>query len=58
MGRESVRMSADMASAKVSVSLDKLKEWEEGTNQRTFWQGAAENIMLRFAKPENIGIKK
>lgn len=33
--RESARMSEETAAAKVSVTIDKLKEWESGTNQPT-----------------------
>lgn len=39
--RESAKMSEETAAAKVSVSTDKLQEWESGTNQPTIKQAQA-----------------
>ena len=36
--RESARITEEIAAAKISISIDKLKEWEEGTSQPTFRQ--------------------
>ena len=36
--RESARMTEEIAATKVSVSLDKLKEWESGASQPTIRQ--------------------
>ncbi len=47
--RESARMTEETAAAKVSVTVDKLKEWEEGTNQPTIRQ--AQTLEKRGLKP-------
>ncbi len=39
--RESARMSEELAAARVSVSVSKLMEWEEGLNQPTIRQAQA-----------------
>ena len=39
--RESARMSEETAASKVSVTVEKLKEWEEGINQPTIRQAQA-----------------
>ena len=36
--RESARMTEETASAKVSVTIDKLKEWEAGTSHPSIRQ--------------------
>lgn len=36
--RESARMSEETAAAKVSVTIEKLQEWENGKNQPTIRQ--------------------
>ncbi|MBI5216262.1 MAG: ImmA/IrrE family metallo-endopeptidase [Ignavibacteriae bacterium] len=47
--RESARMSEETAAAKVSVSVDKLKEWETGTNQPTIRQ--AQTLAKAYKRP-------
>jgi len=47
--RESARMSEEIASAKVSVSVTKLKEWEEGISQPTIRQ--AEILAKAYKRP-------
>lgn len=47
--RESARMTEEIAAAKVSVSLDKLKEWETGTSQPTIKQ--AQNLAKAYKRP-------
>lgn len=47
--RESARMSLDEASAKISVSSDKLNDWEEGTAQPTIKQ--AEALAKAYRRP-------
>ncbi|MDX2048776.1 MAG: XRE family transcriptional regulator [Chitinophagaceae bacterium] len=47
--RESARMSLEEASAKVSVSSDKLNDWEEGTSQPTIKQ--AEALAKAYRRP-------
>ncbi len=47
--RESARMSEEIASAKVSVSVDKLKEWEEGISQPSIRQ--AEILAKAYRRP-------
>ena len=47
--RESARMTEETAAAKVSVSVDKLKEWEEGTNQPTIRQ--AQTLAKAYKRP-------
>ncbi len=39
--RESARMTEEIAAAKISISIDKLKEWETGTSQPTIRQAQA-----------------
>lgn len=46
--RESARMSIENAAAKVSVSPDKLKEWEDGISQPTIKQ--AENLAKAYRR--------
>jgi Zn-dependent peptidase ImmA (M78 family)/transcriptional regulator with XRE-family HTH domain len=47
--RESARMTEETAAAKVSVTVDKLKEWEEGTNQPTIRQ--AQTLAKAYKRP-------
>lgn len=47
--RESARMTEEIAAAKVSVPLDKLKEWETGTSQPTIKQ--AQNLAKAYKRP-------
>ena len=47
--RESARMTEETAAAKVSVKVDKLKEWEEGTNQPTIRQ--AQTLAKAYKRP-------
>jgi len=50
--RESARMSADIAASKVSVPVEKLKEWEEGTSQPTIRQ--AETLAKAYRRPFSL----
>lgn len=47
--RESARMSEEIAAAKISVSSDKLKEWEDGTSQPTIKQ--AQVLAKAYKRP-------
>lgn len=47
--RESARMTEEIAAAKVSVSAEKLKEWEEGINQPTIRQ--AQTLAKAYKRP-------
>lgn len=47
--RESARMTEETAAARVSVTVDKLKEWEEGTNQPTIRQ--AQMLAKAYKRP-------
>src|ERR1035437_10855809 len=47
--RESARMSEEIAASKVPVSIEKLKEWEEGTEQPTIHQ--AEILAKAYRRP-------
>ena len=47
--RESARITRETAAAKVSVSADKLKEWEEGNNQPTIRQ--AQILAKAYRRP-------
>lgn len=47
--RESARMTEETAAAKVTVPLDKLKEWEAGTSQPTIKQ--AQNLAKAYKRP-------
>jgi Zn-dependent peptidase ImmA (M78 family)/DNA-binding XRE family transcriptional regulator len=47
--RESAGMTEEIAAAKVSVTIDKLKEWEEGTNQPTIRQ--AQTLAKAYKRP-------
>ena len=47
--RESARMSEETAAAKVSVTVDKLKEWELGTSQPTIRQ--AQTLAKAYKRP-------
>ena len=47
--RESARMPEETAAAKVSVSVEKLKEWEEGISQPTIRQ--AETLAKAYRRP-------
>jgi len=47
--RESARMSEEVAASKVSVSIEKLKEWEEGKQQPTIHQ--AETLAKAYRRP-------
>jgi len=47
--RESARMTEETAAAKVSVTIDKLKEWEAGTNQPTIRQ--AQKLAKAYKRP-------
>jgi len=48
-GRESARMSLETAASKVSVSSEKLVEWEEGISQPTIKQ--AESLAKVYRRP-------
>jgi Zn-dependent peptidase ImmA (M78 family)/DNA-binding XRE family transcriptional regulator len=47
--RESARMTEETAAAKVAVSIERLKEWEEGTNQPTIRQ--AQTLAKAYKRP-------
>lgn len=47
--RESAGMTEEIAAAKVSVTIDKLKEWEEGINQPTIRQ--AQTLAKAYKRP-------
>ncbi|MFN9339627.1 MAG: ImmA/IrrE family metallo-endopeptidase [Candidatus Kapaibacterium sp.] len=47
--RESARMTEETAAAKVSVTVDKLKEWEAGTTQPTIRQ--AQTLAKAYKRP-------
>jgi Zn-dependent peptidase ImmA (M78 family)/transcriptional regulator with XRE-family HTH domain len=47
--RESARMTEEIAAAKASVPLDKLKEWEAGTSQPTIRQ--AQTLAKAYKRP-------
>jgi Zn-dependent peptidase ImmA (M78 family)/transcriptional regulator with XRE-family HTH domain len=47
--RESARMTEEIAAAKVSVSIEKLKEWEDGTSQPTIRQ--AQTLAKAYKRP-------
>jgi Zn-dependent peptidase ImmA (M78 family)/transcriptional regulator with XRE-family HTH domain len=47
--RESARMTEETAAAKVSVTIEKLKEWEAGTSQPTVKQ--AQTLAKAFKRP-------
>jgi Zn-dependent peptidase ImmA (M78 family)/DNA-binding XRE family transcriptional regulator len=47
--RESARMTEETAAAKVSVTVDKLKEWEVGTNHPTIRQ--AQTLAKAYKRP-------
>ena len=47
--RESARMSEETAASKVIVSVEKLKEWEAGTQQPTVHQ--AETLAKAYRRP-------
>ena len=47
--RESAKMSEQTAAAKVSVTADKLREWEEGTGQPTIRQ--AQTLAKAYKRP-------
>jgi Zn-dependent peptidase ImmA (M78 family)/DNA-binding XRE family transcriptional regulator len=47
--RESARITEEIAAAKVSVSADKLKEWEEGISQPTIRQ--AQTLAKAYKRP-------
>lgn len=47
--RESARMTEETAAAKVSVTVDKLKEWEEGTTLPTIRQ--AQKLAKAYKRP-------
>lgn len=47
--RESARMSKETAANKVAVSIDKLKEWEEGISQPTIKQ--AQTLAKAYKRP-------
>jgi transcriptional regulator with XRE-family HTH domain len=47
--RESARMSEETAAAKVSVTVEKFKEWEAGTNQPTIRQ--AQTLAKAYKRP-------
>jgi len=47
--RESARMSEEVAAAKVSVSAEKLKEWEKGTDKPTIRQ--AQTLAKAYKRP-------
>src|SRR5690606_30622409 len=47
--RESARMTEETAAAKVSVKVDRLKEWEAGTSQLTIKQ--AQTLAKAYKRP-------
>ncbi len=47
--RESARMSEEIAAAKVSVTIEKLREWEAGTSQPTIRQ--AQTLAKAYKRP-------
>jgi Zn-dependent peptidase ImmA (M78 family)/DNA-binding XRE family transcriptional regulator len=47
--RESARMTEDTAAAKISVTVDKLKEWESGLSQPTIKQ--AQTLAKAYKRP-------
>jgi Zn-dependent peptidase ImmA (M78 family)/transcriptional regulator with XRE-family HTH domain len=47
--RESARMTEESAAAKVSVTIEKLKEWEAGTSQPTIRQ--AQKLAKSYKRP-------
>jgi len=47
--RESARMTEETAAAKVSVKVDRLKEWEAGTSQPTIKQ--AQTLAKAYKRP-------
>lgn len=47
--RESARMTEEIAAAKVSVTIEKLKEWEAGTSQPTIRQ--AQTLAKTYKRP-------
>ena len=47
--RESARITEEIAAAKVSVSIERLKEWEEGISQPTIRQ--AQNLASAYKRP-------
>jgi Zn-dependent peptidase ImmA (M78 family)/DNA-binding XRE family transcriptional regulator len=47
--RESARMTEETAAAKVSVTVDRLKEWEEGASQPTIRQ--AQTLAKAYKRP-------
>lgn len=47
--RESARMTEETAASKVSVSVDKLKEWEDGISQPTIRQ--AQTLAKAYKRP-------
>jgi Zn-dependent peptidase ImmA (M78 family)/DNA-binding XRE family transcriptional regulator len=47
--RDSAKMTEEIAAAKVSVSVDKLKEWEDGTSQPTIRQ--AQTLAKSYKRP-------
>jgi Zn-dependent peptidase ImmA (M78 family)/transcriptional regulator with XRE-family HTH domain len=47
--RESARMTEETAAAKISVTIDKLKEWEAGTSQPTIRQ--AQTLAKAYRRP-------
>ena len=47
--RESARMTEEVAAAKVSVPIDKLKEWEKGTDQPSIRQ--AQTLAKAYKRP-------
>jgi Zn-dependent peptidase ImmA (M78 family)/transcriptional regulator with XRE-family HTH domain len=50
--RESARMTEEVAASKVSVSVDRLAEWENGENQPTIRQ--AQNLAKAYKRPFSI----
>ncbi|UZT96400.1 XRE family transcriptional regulator [Chryseobacterium fluminis] len=47
--RESARMSEEIAAAKVTVSIEKIREWEEGISQPTIRQ--AQTLAKSYKRP-------
>ncbi|HEY5590346.1 MAG TPA: XRE family transcriptional regulator [Paludibacter sp.] len=47
--RESARMTEEIAAAKVSVSVDKMREWEEGLSEPTIKQ--AQKLAKAYKRP-------
>ncbi|WP_439481851.1 helix-turn-helix domain-containing protein [Cyclobacterium plantarum] len=54
--RESARMTEETTAAKVSVKVEKIKEWEAGTSQPTIRQ--AQTLAKAYKRPFAFAPKK